>query len=1670
MNFQYISILIFSLLAVSLQGQNIPRANYTAPMGIQVNTYNGNLYLERTDVVIPNQDLPIGLSFSFNSFQDSTDTGYGYGWSHSYALRCLPYEGGVVVEREHGRRDSFHFENEQYVAPDGIFDQLTAFGGEVFELQDKYGMIYKFENPDHHYLTSVMNTNGSTLNLNYADSLLTSIVDASGRSLDLTYQDGHLASVVDNNYSGGRSWDFQYTSGNQLECVANPFGDCISYEYDEEGRMVKHIEERGFETIIRYDDVNRVSLLQTCIRKTLFAYNTEQFRTTVTEQNEGTDQITTFVYNEEGKLIQKTGNCCGYDMAYSYDNDNNLSEVTDANGNQRQATYDNLGNTITTRDAFSQQQQMSFGALSRLNSLTDKRGNATAFEYDEDGNLTRIIQPLGIETNFTYDGEGNMTSMEDGEGNATEIDYNSNNDIEEIRYEIGSEQYSYDAVGNLMSTTDANGNSVAMGYDALNRLRTITDDLGNQIQYNYDAASNLSEEIDPEQNIKSYEYDAHNRLYKVTTPIGETNYGYDALDNLTSITNAEGHASNFTYDTRSRLASETDAMGFTTRYEYDNNGNVIQRLDANMQVTNYRYDALNRLIQREYFGNTDNFEYDANGNLTKCSNNHISYAFTYDELNRLTSKTAENWGLTIRYEYDKAGNRTKMIDPNGGETAYVYDGNNRLVALTNPANETTEFIYDLGGRLTEQRNHNGTVTSYEYDVANRLLSLYNRTSNGTVLSSYEYTYNKNGLRTSMTDHTGGTATYEYDGENRLTRVEYTDGMVEEYAFDKAGNRTSLTKDGVATTYTYDAADRIQNAGTTSYDFDGNGNLIRKTDEDGVTEYHYDGENRLIHVTLPDGSAVNHQYDPFGSRISKNDEEETTHYFLDGDNVLLELDDDNNEVVRYTSALLMDSWISMQRDGQSYVYHKNALGSTTGMSNGSQVLVNEYTYDAYGSLKSITEGVENNYRYTGREWDEGIGLYYYRARYNCMSTGRFLTKDKILGYLFRPSSLNSYAYAEQNPIAFLDPKGNEIFTLIAIGFAAVTAVDLFNKTLENYIEYGDRWTCYEYSAFSFITLPIKYSLKPLKWLVGDRTAPIEKKLTGANNALKTKQRAYMDSGRNGGFKTEMVDEINHIKRNIDKLEKQKIIEQRNDGLVSSFDNLNNNSIGKLLDDAVDVSVSDITGEDCDHQSTGGSQEKSDPGESKGDSSNPGDDDDAPPTPPCDVCIPIIESFDPNEIVGPEGVGQQKWVKQESTLPYTILFENDPDFATAAAQRVVITHQFDDSVNPVSFRLGDFGFGDYYFQVPDDVSYYDTRIDLSDSLGIFLDVIASINQELGQAFWIFESIDPNTGLAETLPAELGFLPVNDTLTRAGEGFVNFTIRPSLLAETGDLIEAQASIVFDDNPAIETNIAINTIDGDAPESSLVAPIDTLDNGRYQLNWEGTDVGSGLADITLFASVSYGVFAPVTAPIIGFSSYTFEGEPDSVYRFFTIARDSVGNVEPMKFFGEPACMELLVDSVMSATAGQNDGMITIEVIGNVGPVTFEWAHDEMLDGPVAANLAGGEYQVIATDSLGCEISATIVVDVINQTQSLNTDLFIYQIFPVPAGELINVRFYTAEQLVSLTVVDVHGRSVIQQQQKVIAGQINEASINIATLAAGTYYLRLRTQSESVNGVFSKQ
>ncbi|MDD2205599.1 MAG: hypothetical protein PHY65_09845, partial [Bacteroidales bacterium] len=273
-----------------------------------------------------------------------------------------------------------------------------------------------------------------------------------------------------------------------------------------------------------------------------------------------------------------------------------------------------------------------------------------------------------------------------------------------------------------------------------------------------------------------------------------------------------------------------------------------------------------------------------------------------------------------------------------------------------------------------------------------------------------------------------------------------------------------------------------------------------------------------------------------------------------------------------------------------------------------------------------------------------------------------------------------------------------------------------------------------------------------------------------------------------------------------------------------------------------------------------------------------------------------SQDPNEISGPDGYGDKMMVNTVDKMSYTINFENDPDFATAPASRVTVNYPVPAQHKISSYRMSDFGFGDFVFTVPNNTTSYYKRLDVSDSLGVWVDVTAGIDIVNNELFWIFQSIDPATGF-EPQSAQMGFLPVNDSLER-GIGYVNFFINPADGLQTKDTVVAMASIVFDDNSPIATNYWTNEFNAVAPTSTIVdvitLPSDTLNCNVVFSSQDDLD-GSGVNSIELFVStnetayISAGTFNPS-------DTGNFSLEAGAYYRFISIATDNVGNVETFK------------------------------------------------------------------------------------------------------------------------------------------------------------------------------
>ena len=257
----------------------------------------------------------------------------------------------------------------------------------------------------------------------------------------------------------------------------------------------------------------------------------------------------------------------------------------------------------------------------------------------------------------------------------------------------------------------------------------------------------------------------------------------------------------------------------------------------------------------------------------------------------------------------------------------------------------------------------------------------------------------------------------------------------------------------------------------------------------------------------------------------------------------------------------------------------------------------------------------------------------------------------------------------------------------------------------------------------------------------------------------------------------------------------------------------------------------------------------------------------------------------------GTGTLHYILFDGTIEYTIRFENKNN-ASASAQYIQINDLLSEKLDLDTFELKDISLGKNQVNIPENHSYYHTRLDLQSSgQNLFVDIEAGIDVYTRMAQWRFTAIDPQTGEPSEDPLN-GFLPPNVS-GNEGEGFVRFQIKPTAGIESGTIINNMATIIFDRNEPVDTPISYNTIDLNIPESR-VELVSEPKNFKIHLKWSGQDTlnGSGIATYDLFVSDNeraYELWLPKTTATSGF----FVGNPGHQYSFYSIATDKVGNME---------------------------------------------------------------------------------------------------------------------------------------------------------------------------------
>jgi len=143
----------------------------------------------------------------------------------------------------------------------------------------------------------------------------------------------------------------------------------------------------------------------------------------------------------------------------------------------------------------------------------------------------------------------------------------------------------------------------------------------------------------------------------------------------------------------------------------------------------------------------------------------------------------------------------------------------------------------------------------------------------------------------------------------------------------------------------------------------------------------------------------------------------------------------------------------------YVY--DGHGSTRALTDPAGVATDTYDYDAFGNLlhstaTGITPGgttvtaTPNEFLFAGEQFDSDLNLYYNRARYLKVSTGRFWTMDSDEGNSADPLSLHKYLFAEANAVDNSDASGNEIDEVIG-SFSVSATIDAMPTVLRTAIQ-------------------------------------------------------------------------------------------------------------------------------------------------------------------------------------------------------------------------------------------------------------------------------------------------------------------------------------------------------------------------------------------------------------------------------------------------------------------------------------------------------------------------------------------------------------------------------------------------------------------------------------------
>jgi RHS repeat-associated protein len=381
------------------------------------------------------------------------------------------------------------------------------------------------------------------------------------------------------------------------------------------------------------------------------------------------------------------------------------------------------------------------------------------------------------------------------------------------------------------------------------RLISVEDLVGNTIHFFYNRTGCLQEIIDSGRRRLRFESDQHGRIAALFAPHPEKHdqwfqavrYSYDVDGDLVEVIDALDQTSKYAYENH-LIVQETDRNGLSFYFEYEGQGEnacCTQTWgDGGIYDHHIKYDEiLQRTTVVNSLGNKTVYHHD--GALVLSIANALG-AFKTKKYNEYFEVVAEKdeIGRKTKYTYDDRGNLIESEYPDGSKLSMEFNVDGLPIKSVDVVGGEWNLKYDQYRRIEEHKDSMGRITRFKYH---------------------------RGLPIEMADPSGGQFTFSYDTHNNLTTLITPDGEKRIWNNDRLGRPIlSILPTGGIEQRRFDLLGRViqingADGSKIKFNYDGEGSVVKITDNHGDILFTYQGMGRLASRTQ-EGHTIRFEYD------------------------------------------------------------------------------------------------------------------------------------------------------------------------------------------------------------------------------------------------------------------------------------------------------------------------------------------------------------------------------------------------------------------------------------------------------------------------------------------------------------------------------------------------------------------------------------------------------------------------------------------------------------------------------------------------------------------------------------------------------------------------------------------------------------------------------------------